>query len=75
MLGYSDNHLSTFFSASIRSRQAFWPTVSASGRSEGSDEEEWNIERDLGRANRCRIAVYKLLRLYSMWIDVHLIKE
>lgn len=56
VLGYSDNHLSTLFSASIRSFHAFWPTVSRSlGESELHEEE---LNRDnLGRVIRLRIAL------------------
>jgi hypothetical protein len=49
--GYSDNHLSTLFSASTRSRQAFWPTRSESGPLGPLEEEEWNIDNDWGSLN------------------------
>jgi len=57
VLGYSDNHLSTLFSASIRSRHPFWPTRSDSGASAPEEEDEWKIDNDCGSLNRWRIAV------------------
>jgi hypothetical protein len=51
VLGYSDNHLSTLFSASIRSFHAFCPTVSRSLVDSELEEDELKSE-SLGRVMR-----------------------
>lgn len=56
VLGYSESHRSTFFSASIRSLQAFCPTVSrAWDSSDDPEDDEWKSEKDFGRPNRWRM--------------------
>lgn len=56
VLGYSDNHLSTFFSASIRSVHVFCPTVSTSAFPSALGVEDLKIEKDFGRLMRWRMA-------------------
>ena len=65
VLGYSDSHLSTFFSASTRSCQASLPTASSDGPEDEIEPSE------VGRTNRSRTSkhVLRFIRVQKRTFD------